>query len=143
MLVLVRGENALLQGRATRVSGPPKLDRGQPPVDAMESDAVRTLPLFELPLELRYDVVGSNARDPVCTGERVVRDRQETKMSGNDREPKSDAVPHREGGAVAAERRVYKKPQLRHLGSVRELTFGTGIKMTDGGGLPTGSQGLM
>ncbi len=36
--------------------------------------------------------------------------------------------------APAQERRAYVKPTLRHLGSVRELTLGKTVRLSDGFG---------
>lgn len=37
-------------------------------------------------------------------------------------------------GTVGAKRRVYRAPELRHLGSVRELTLGGTGPLAEGGG---------
>jgi len=61
-------------------------------------------------------------------------------MSGNQEKPQTDAL---ETATETSQRRRYRSPKLTHLGSVRELTFGTGQKASDGGGIPTGAKGLM
>ncbi len=64
-------------------------------------------------------------------------------MSGNEHSPKGDTPPQLDGAEKPSIRRAYHTPTLRHLGSVRELTFGSGTMLTDGGGLPTGAMMLM
>lgn len=42
---------------------------------------------------------------------------------------------------LAEPRKPYRAPKLRRLGSVRELTLGSGTSGSDGGGTRTGNRG--
>jgi hypothetical protein len=60
------------------------------------------------------------------------------KETGMDRNRQPTAEPVKNETEVTL-RRAYQKPALRHLGSVRELTFGATMgNFGDGGGMMTG-----
>lgn len=48
--------------------------------------------------------------------------------------PKEESESVEPGPGVPAERRPYRAPRLRKLGSVRELTLGGTMGITEGGG---------
>lgn len=64
-------------------------------------------------------------------------------MTPDDKEPRNESA-HTESTSPGAQRRAYHPPMLRRLGSVRDLTLGTGTKKpdTNGAGV-TGNRGTM
>lgn len=61
-------------------------------------------------------------------------------MTPDEKEPKTESAK----SDTTAKRRAYHSPTLKRLGSVRDLTLGTGTKKPDSqGGGNTGNRGTM